>query len=211
MVEKRDSQTAKPPLEDIRDRYIGSEFGQFNWKEFGEHSDQVLRCVSFPTGLAAIHQGTEHFRNLMNPIRAVLDAACSLAQAGGVPSASPGERQSAGAISQMLKDLCYSLMGDWFLDRERARTVFLVNFRELLREHEGKYALLAPMQPDDKWWVAAISPSPREAVEEGRRLGIPEDRMYIEQIVEGADEIPVLEIEGPVSAWGSGWASEDQS
>lgn len=88
-------------------------------------------------------------------------------------------------------------MGDWFWDWMRARSAFLVCFRELLAKHPGEYAIIVRVPGTRRWEFAEAVASARDLPQRIKERGLGTKDFYIERIVEGADDTPAIDMGRP--------------
>jgi len=101
------------------------------------------------------------------------------------------ERKYARLLDKQLLDTVGAALGETFRDERNAQGAFLVRLKELLLEHEGKYALLAPDEQGG-YDVREIAHDPVEFEQPEVRNRWKSGRCFVRRIVNGAEKIPEL-------------------
>lgn len=138
--------------------------------------------------------GVSFFAGAAQGLRPLFHAASAIVRQGRA-SDDPGERDAAARLEETIRDVCLTAIGDWFADFLRANSVFLVNFRELLEEHEGEYVLIGLDEKTAQWGFLAFSHDARELGKKAEELR--PARCFIERIVEGVETVPELDFSRP--------------
>ena len=168
------------------------------WFGAGDVAASFMEIAGNPGGFGALENGYANFSVLMEPLRTLFHGASVLIRKGR-SSDGKGESRAAESLDKCVRQLCYVLMGDWFPDWMRARSVFLLNFRELLAKHEGNYVLIGPHAETGEWDILEVKASAQEAERAAIERGLDPRKVLIDRVVKGAEKIPTLDLTRPES------------
>jgi len=155
---------------------------------------QLIRLRGDRDAFSPATRGVSLFAGATHALRSLFHAASAIVRQGRT-SDDPEERDAAFRLERAVRDVCLSAIGEWFADFLRANSVFLVNFRDLLKEHEGEYVLIGPDEKTGQWGFLAFSRDARELGEKAEALR--PTRCFIERIVEGVETVPELDLSRP--------------
>jgi len=106
------------------------------------------------------------------------------------------EKQQAKRLDKQLLDVVKVVFGETFRDERNAHGAFLVQLKELLREHKGKYVLLAP-DTQGIYDVREIASDPGEFERPEVRECWESRRCFVRKIIEGAEKVPEFVLPTP--------------
>jgi hypothetical protein len=167
------------------------------WHLLAGRVAELIMADEDPDCFPPVTIGARFFCDIASVVKVVFRAAENLARRAQDITLPPFERAAGTRIAKQLNTLCGSPIGDRFGDWLRARTVFLINYRELLRDHPGERVLIARRPGTDEWQIHGISSDVGELVQRAKAMGCTTRDYYIAHVVEGAEEIEMLDLSRP--------------
>jgi hypothetical protein len=166
------------------------------WHLLAGRVAELILADEDPDCFPPVTIGARFFCDIAAVVEVVFRAAENLA-CKAQDSLFPFERTAGRSILKQLESLCRSPIDDRFGDWLRSRTVFLINYRELLRDHPGERVLIARRPGTDEWQIRGTSPDVGELVQRAKAMGCTTRDYYIAHVVEGAEEIEMLDLSRP--------------